>query len=316
MNNLLKISKGIKLWILPRNTNSKGLSTILNGDSTKYKGVSNKRNCWTSERGWNVKITIQGKSRKNNSRYLCHRKQLESKSTEYKNKSSFLVGVFVLVSSFLLRAEMSTPEESHQENSIYFYISFDSITLAVCSVLPPISFCRGPVNTDLKGFPRQLCPFCRLQIEAHVRVNAGGGVKMGCLDGGTLINLKQAHQHADVDTSNDVWIRYSVYPGRFQCTLWLHRMSGVCLPPRTGRDTHTQWAHDVVATLSQRQWRWFNVATTSWDTRRENVVFTQILYIETLTPTKLLPLQIWYRQEVSGMDNERQSSTECYTLPF
>ena len=209
---------------------------------------------------------------------------------------------------------MSTPEESLQQNSIYFYISFDSITQAVCSVLPQISFCRGPVNTDLKGFPRQLCPFCRLQIEAHVRVNAGGGVKMGCLDGGTLINLKQAHQHADVDTSNDVWIRYSIYTGRFQCKLWLHRMTGVCLPPRTERERQTQWAHDVVATLNQRQWRWFNVATTSCDTRRENAVFTQILYIETLTPTKLLPLQIWYRLEVSGMDNGRQPSTECYTL--
>ena len=27
---------------------------------------------------------------------------------------------------------------------------------------------------------------------------------------------------------------------------------------------NTHWAHNVVATLNQRQWRWFNVATTSW----------------------------------------------------
>ena len=27
----------------------------------------------------------------------------------------------------------------------------------------------------------------------------------------------------------------------------------------------SHWAHDVVATLNQRQWRWFNVATTSCD---------------------------------------------------
>ena len=29
------------------------------------------------------------------------------------------------------------------------------------------------------------------------------------------------------------------------------------------RVNSTQWAHDVVATLNQRHWRWFNVATTS-----------------------------------------------------
>ena len=28
-------------------------------------------------------------------------------------------------------------------------------------------------------------------------------------------------------------------------------------------DEHSHWGHDVVATLNQRQWRWFNVATTS-----------------------------------------------------
>ena len=32
----------------------------------------------------------------------------------------------------------------------------------------------------------------------------------------------------------------------------------------TNKDSTTHWTHDVVATLKQRQWRWFNVVTTSY----------------------------------------------------
>ena len=50
-----------------------------------------------------------------------------------------------------------------------------------------------------------------------------------------------------------------------------HCLSRAGAEPTTALHTkHTiYWAHDVAATLNQRQWRWFNVAATScakWDT--------------------------------------------------
>ena len=49
----------------------------------------------------------------------------------------------------------------------------------------------------------------------------------------------------------------------------------------TVRAVYTHWAHDIVATLNQRHWRWFNLRTTSC-----------AQWIDIFQPTRLVKLAI------------------------
>ena len=64
----------------------------------------------------------------------------------------------------------------------------------------------------------------------------------------------------------------------------------------------THWAHDVVATLNQRQWRWFNVATTSCDAvgtmpellcARQLQINISIFWMTSLGTVDVIPLWCW-----------------------
>ena len=50
-----------------------------------------------------------------------------------------------------------------------------------------------------------------------------------------------------------------------QSANWIWHATAQCINPsrRPSRHIAVHWTHDAVATLNQRRWRWFNVATTS-----------------------------------------------------
>ena len=77
------------------------------------------------------------------------------------------------------------------------------------------------------------------------------------------------------------------------------RLVSVCEPARWGRrgpvsQSPSRWAHDVVATLNQRRWRWFNVARTScvqWDVHRSPRHADTVCCVKSIWITEIYPKQ-------------------------
>ena len=67
---------------------------------------------------------------------------------------------------------------------------------------------------------------------------------------------------------------------------------------------HTHWAHDVVTTLNQRQWRWFNVATTSYLQWVSVCLRSAHYYTVSFPKRKTPPLTVWCGTDYPAKANE------------